>query len=498
MQRANPSSVLPLKPTRSYYIVPIAILAIPIETYLLRYYALIMFRRNGNTYTHPSLSVNVARRVLFSGIQGAGKTTLLNEVKRLGVDCTAISGSDALRHVIGTSDLSDFDKFSEEERTTFRGQAVDYLIELSRTRAHPLIIDGHLILRNRETGEIEVNWNEHDQRLYTEIIVLNIDAETILERRLGDTRERALDLESVIEELDAEMNAIERYIVDKPLAFIEQTDLSLATGELRSILEPKRRIETNTEMPDWLNNPDNNRANILEFATDLDISDGQPVILIDADRTLTPLDSGAELYSLVEPLSWDSFCAGFRHFGYSFEAFREAVIATSAISADSYRKYCAEAANLIPLYPDAINLLKGLRSGPGYPMIVTCGSPTIWRQLLDYHDCHEIPIFGGSHFAVDRFLIGKDEKGILAQFFKERGHPVISIGDSEVDELMMQQSDLAVMAHNHKHNRDLLPGLIGIRDVRQWSQTGESDIISDFDPITFEQIIQTVEAISND
>lgn len=422
----------------------------------------------------------------------------MNEVKRQGVDCTAISGSNALRHVIGTSDLSDFDKFSEEERTTFRGQAVDYLIELSRTRAHPLIVDGHLILRNRETGEIEVNWNEHDQRLYTEIIVLNIDAETVLERRLRDTRERALNLESVIEELDAEMKAIESYIVDKPLALIEQTDLSLATSELRSILEPKRRIESNTGMPDWLNNPDKNRANILEFATDLEIKDGQPVILIDADRTLTPLDSAAELYSLVEPLTWDSFCAGFRHFGYSFEAFREAIIATSVISAESYRKYCAEAADLIALHPDAVNLLKGLRSGSGYPMIVTCGSPTIWRHLLDYHECHDIPIFGGSHFSVDYFLIGKEEKGILAQFFKERGHPVISIGDSEVDELMMQQSDVAVMAHNHKHNRDLLPGLIGISDVRQWAQTRESETISHFEPITFEQIIQTVEALSND
>ena len=369
----------------------------------------------------------MARRILFSGIQGAGKTTLLNEVKRQGVDCTAISGSDAIRHVIGTSDLSDFDKFSEEERTAFRGQAVDYLIELSRTRAHPLIIDGHLILRNRETGEIEVNWNEHDQRLYTEIIVLNIDAETIWERRLGDTRERAMNLESVIEELDAEMNAIDRYIVDKPIAFIEQTDLSLATSELRSILEPKRRIESKIEWPDWLNNPDNNRANILQFATDLDINDGQPVILIDADRTLTPLDSAAELYSLVEHLSWDSFCAGFRHFGYSFEAFREAVIATSAISSDSYHKYCAEAANVIPLHPDAINLLKGLRSGSGYPMIVTCGSPTIWRQILDQHDCHEIPIFGGSHFAVDHFLIGKDEKGILAPFFEEMSQNTLLI-----------------------------------------------------------------------
>jgi hypothetical protein len=251
-------------------------------------------------------------------------------------------------------------------------------------------------------------------------------------------------------------------------------------------------------MPDWLNNPIINRENILKVAAVLNISAGQPVILIDADRTLTRHDSAAELFSLVESLSWDQFCAGFRHFGYNFEAFREAVIATSEISAESYRKSCAEAANSISLYSDAIDLLKGLLSGLGYPMIVTCGSSTIWRQLLDQHDCHEIPIFGGSHFAVDDFLIGKEEKGLLAHFFKERGHPLISIGDSEVDELMLQHSDIVIMAHNHKHNRDLLPGLIAIRDVRQWSQTRESEAVSDFDSITIDQIIQTVEAISND
>jgi hypothetical protein len=75
---------------------------------------------------------------------------------------------------------------------------------------------------------------------------------------------------------------------------------------------------------------------------------------------------------------------------------------------------------------------------------------------------------------------------------------LISIGDSEVDELMMQQSDIAVMAHNHKDNRDLLPGLVGVKDLLQWSQTGQSEMISDIEPITFDQIIQTVECISND
>ncbi len=446
----------------------------------------------------PRKSKHMARRILLSGVQGAGKTTLLKEVKKLGVDCTVISGSDALRHILGTSDLSDFDKFSDSDRTNFRGQAVDYLIELSRTRARPLIIDGHLILRNRETGTIEVNWNEHDQRLYTEIIVLNLDSETILERRLGDSRGRSLDLDSVIEELDAEMNAINRFISDKPLTFIEQNDLSLAVNELRSILEPKRRIESSSEMPDWLNSLDRNRANILNAAAKLNIRDGQNVILIDADRTLAPFDSASELFSMVEHLSWSKFCAGFQHFGYTFEAFRESVIATSEIKTENYLKSCTEVANSIHLHRNAIDLLKGLHHGSGYPIIVTCGISTIWRELLDKHDFHDIPIFGGAHFDVGHFLIGKEEKGVLANFFNTNGHRLISIGDSEVDELMMQQSDIAVMAHNHKDNRDLLPGLVGVKDLLQWSQTGQSEMISDIEPITFDQIIQTVECISND
>lgn len=440
----------------------------------------------------------MARRILLTGVQGSGKTTLLNEVMRQGVDCTAISGSDALRHVTGTTDLSDFDKLSEEVRTKLRGKAVDYLLELSRTRAHPLIIDGHLILRNRETGEIEINWNEHDQRLYTEIIFLNIDAETILKRRLGDDRERSLTLNSVVEEVDSEMKAIEQQIFGKPVHIIEQTDLSLATNELRKILEPRRRIEGNDKMPSWLSNPEINQGKILQKAADLNVRKGSPVILIDADRTLTPQDSAAELYSSLDSLSWDSFCSGFQHFGYTFEAFREAVIATSVVPSELYRKACSNVVESIQMYSNAIELLKGLHSGPGFPMIVTCGSSTIWRELLNKHGCNQIPIFGGSHFDVDRFLVGKIEKGILASFFKDNGNPVIAIGDSEVDELMMQQSDIVIMAHNHKRNRDLLPGLLEVTNVYQWSQTGESEAISDYPSISTSEIIRVVEEAFND
>jgi hypothetical protein len=54
------------------------------------------------------------------------------------------------------------------------------------------------------------------------------------------------------------------------------------------------------------------------------------------------------------------------------------------------------------------------------------------------------------------------------------------------------------VAHNHKHNRDLLPGLIGVNDIRQWSQTGESELVSDYNLITVEQLIQMAEDIRND
>ena len=440
----------------------------------------------------------MARRILLSGIQGSGKTTLLNEMYNQGVDCTVISGSDAIRHVIGSSDISKFDKLPAEKRKKIRGQAVDYLIELSRTRAHPLVIDGHFILRNRETGTIETNWNEHDQRLYTEVVVLKIDAETVLQRRLRDSRERAMNLEAIIEELDSEMRAVKRFITDKQITIIEQSDLLLGVEELRSVIEPRRRIEETAEMPSWLSNPSINKTKMLQKAEKLDIEEGQTVILIDADRTLTPLDSVAELYSTVDTLSWDSFCAGFRYFGYTFEAFREAIIATSVAPANSYQKACFEAADSIQMYPGAIELLDGLNSSPGYPMIITCGSSTIWRRLLDQHGFHQIPIFGGNHFDVDDFLIGKNEKGVLAHYFKEKGHSVIAIGDSEVDELMLQISDVAIVAHNHKNNRDLLPGLIGVRNVRQWSQTGESEPVSDYNSITIEQLIQMTEDILND
>ena len=196
-------------------------------------------------------------------------------------------------------------------------------------------------------------------------------------------------------------------------------------------------------------------------------------------RDRTPLDSAAELYSIVDSLSWDSFCAGFRHFGYTFEAFREAVIATSVVPSDVYRKSCKNATDLIQLYPSAIDLLEGLHSGSGFPMIVTCGSSTIWRELLDKHGCKEIPVFGGSHADVDAFLIGKNEKGMLANFFKANGHPVIAIGDSETDVPLFKTIKNNIAVSNSTENLKQLAKIITTKKSGEGVLEGLDMIASD-------------------
>ena len=437
----------------------------------------------------------MARRILLTGVQGSGKSRLLAELTRLKVQCTPIEGSSVIQQLLGAKKLHSFDELPKKQRNEIRRKAADHLMECSKRRAHPLIVDGHLALRNQSTGIIETVWNEHDQKLYSEVIFLDLDPEIILHRRENDLggKLRKLSLAEIQDEVNAERQQVQNLPAELPVFLLKERNLTAATQRLEQILTPGRRKESPPNSPSWLNDAEANKRAMLAHLRSIDLGDKKVIVLLDADRTLTPLDTSYELIAKIESLSWGRFCSGYKYYGYVFEAFREAILEISSCSIDKYTDICRKLAKEVPLYDAAIELLQKLDSGPSQSIIVTCGSPALWREFLKGIGCFNTLVFGGLHYELDLFLIGKEEKGMLAKQLRRRGHIVVAIGDSEVDELMLREANLPVIAENYKENRDLLPGLQNTPGIKKWFQAGKSQGASTMPPITVTQIIDYLE-----
>jgi phosphoserine phosphatase len=121
-------------------------------------------------------------------------------------------------------------------------------------------------------------------------------------------------------------------------------------------------------------------------------------------------------------------------------------------------EFAEEIAQSIDLYPGVENFLKKVKTLADV-VIISSGIKAILDSIFAQKGLSEIPRIAGTHLQNDDFLIGREEKGLICQFFKSQGDTIIAFGDSDVDTLMLQKADHAVVVVNHRNNEDLMPNL---------------------------------------
>jgi len=178
------------------------------------------------------------------------------------------------------------------------------------------------------------------------------------------------------------------------------------------------------------------------------------VLLVDGDRTLTPFDT-SRIFLDRAGLPLAPIKESFQQHGYSYPGFLFHASVYLQVQEPRFSRLCRDVADSVPLFAGAAEFLRrAVQRADVY--VVTAGVSPIWSYLLERERLSSVQVLGGI-FHGARFLIGRDEKGRICQHLRAQGCRVVAFGDSDVDTLMLQGADRAVMVVNHRRNDDLLP-----------------------------------------
>ena len=179
------------------------------------------------------------------------------------------------------------------------------------------------------------------------------------------------------------------------------------------------------------------------------------IILFDGDRTLCEPDTSRILNELAN-IDLKEIKDGFIKYGYTYPGFRHMADIYSRLKLSDYDYLSKKTAESVELYPGVLKFIKYIQ-GFADIIIITSGVKKIWEYILINNDLKEILLVGGTHHEIDDYIVGRNEKGLISNFFVKDGRIVIAFGDSDVDSLMLQNADHAVIVVNHRNNEDLIP-----------------------------------------
>jgi len=235
------------------------------------------------------------------------------------------------------------------------------------------------------------------------------------------------------------------------------------------------------------NQSDNNR-NLIDY---LEIKSKELqhkiIFLFDADRTLCEPDTSRIFNDLVG-INLLRIKSGFKKHGYTYPGFLNNAQIYNELTLQKYNTNSQLVAKDVKLYPGVKQLIEKISKFADV-LIVTAGIKEIWEEIFRLNEISNVMFIGGLHKENTNFIIGKNEKGIIASYFKKQKRDVIAFGDSGVDTLMLLNADLAFLVVNHKNNWDIVDDLIDQKLLHQISfkdfkhpnipQTSYYDLLND-------------------
>lgn len=391
------------------------------------------------------------------GVLGAGKTTLFKKLKSAlpEADFRFFEGSEVIADQV-PGGLEAFKNSDEQQKTKWRELAINGIKNVCRSTRKTGIVTGHFMFWREGEEEGEMVYTSSDLKTYTHIIYLDVPADVIEQRRRDDTersrppvttdhlmrwmqtekdklrvlcRENSI-LFSVLGPHQSSLGTISALLQDFHL-HTQEHNLSCAEAKLDEVMSPRKdRLET--------------------------------VLVVDADRTLAPVDTGAlfwaQLAASQERASESSSLTSLfsSPLGYSYDAFRQAaLLCEDAVDDQEYEALCSDVASQVTMYPEFRTLLQLIsRQDHIGVIVVSCGFRRVWEKVMEREGLSStVKVIAGGRIS-DGLVVSPAVKAATVTYLRKSQRLCVwAFGDSPLDLAMLKEADEAVVVVGDRETR---------------------------------------------
>ncbi|KAG9185829.1 hypothetical protein G6011_07160 [Alternaria panax] len=379
------------------------------------------------------------------GVSGSGKSYLL---KQLGKDETFANehfifydGSAIIEEVV-EGGLDAFKQMNAQGQSTAREQAVSKAASSCLEANKVGVIAGHYMFWDKENDSKKIG-TKKDWETYTHIIYLNVDP-TIIAKRVEEDKGRnrsEVSIDHLKQWQHEELSELRSICLQHNILFTSLTESSSATGT--STIERLAALLNN-----FRSNDETSNTAAVVHAVDCALPSGEDletVILLDADKTLGPYDTGLLFWKETDFPSTNADCPLteiFKAQGYSYAAFRQAMFLYEE-KADEFDEVCDMIVKKVYLYPEMASFLNRLRRYPHVDaLVITCGLRRVWERVLVRNGISNVKVIGGSRLA-NGYVVTGETKGAVVDHLHSKKLRVLAFGDSPLDMAMFLKADEA-------------------------------------------------------
>jgi adenylate kinase len=222
------------------------------------------------------------------GISGCGKSYLLNQLKlQLPQDKFAFYDGSTLIDGVVSGGLFEFKKAALAQQTVYRELAISKAANDCQKANQTGVVAGHYMFWS-SAGTPETIGTDKDWETYTHIVYLNVDPEIIASRTQNDkarVRENA-SVEHLRKWQHTELSLLRSICIEQGILFTTITEAVSGNSSLERLTALLTDFQYHSEAA-------NTSAVMQAVETALPINaELQTVLMLDADRTLAPQDTG--------------------------------------------------------------------------------------------------------------------------------------------------------------------------------------------------------------
>ncbi|MCJ1340449.1 hypothetical protein MMC09_005745 [Bachmanniomyces sp. S44760] len=389
------------------------------------------------------------------GIPGSGKSFLLRELtKELGQQHFAFfEGSEVIADIV-PGGLDAFQEMHEEAQTYWRQRAVDTIGQKCAGKGRVAVVAGHFMFWPEKQEHGTPVYTKADMNTYTHILYLDVPAEDIAHRRLNDTERNRPSTST---------NHLYRWQQEEKN---QLRDLCRHHDILFSLVDssPMLLSRVSKQLHDFRIHTEQYNLSQAEGRLDevIKVGHGQleTVLVMDADRTLAPQDTGAEFWKLISKSTSSNNKEPSHEIEYtlrklfsgplgnSYTAFRQAVLLYEETASDQeFEALCQDVASAVTMHSDFVSLLHFVAEQTHVgAIVVTCGLRRVWEKVLEREGLSKsVTVIGGGRIS-DGFVVSATVKAALVTRLQDIHNTYVwAFGDSPLDLEMLGKADRAVV-----------------------------------------------------